>query len=763
MRKKGLSLALTGILLGLLAPVAGFAQCGYSATIGANKDYCMGSTLFVHTAHSMERIVWYANGQPVKSVAASKYLDTNGITVAGGIGWGGLNDQINPSGIAVDSAGNLYVSDPWKERVMKWAPGATNGTVVAGGNGIGMAANQLSDPESIFVDGQGNLYVSDSYAGNERIQKFAPGETNATTVFSFTINDGIDAAYFYVDCSGNIYLIGENYSAILRFAQGADLQSGVVVAGGKAYSGTNLGAGPFCLDGERNVFLLDVWDSLIVEWPADATQDKPVATVPNLWTNNGNRGSLFVDGTDTVYLAYQGQAPGWCGVKKIAPDGSGGTIIGGHGYGDGADEFQTEIGKIVMDTRGNIYVVDRQNYRVQKFICHVGPIDTVYAPTAPGKYWAVVTDLQGFSQSTDTVYIGEPNAGTPSIKIAASATSTPVCEPINFTAQVTNPGAVPYYQWMVSGVPVGGNSTTYSNNLFANGDEVYCILSTPAGCTGGLLADTSNILTLTIDPQGAASVTIAASKTMVCADDPVSFDATVQNGAATPVFSWMVNGVTVPGDDGATYATDSLTSGSVVNCVIASDDACGLAKSNSIPIEVDARPVIAPGQVFYMAFGKGVQLDAQISGNPTSWQWTPGTGLSDNTIADPLADPATNTVYTLEVSTPAGCSDTGKIVVDVYTPLEMPNAFTPNGDGHNDRLYVLGGPGNSVVEQFVIFDRWGREVFRVKDAAPGDVSQGWDGRIGGRDAPAGAYVYMIVMRYAGGSRQIYKGIVELIR
>jgi len=765
MRNKGLLIVLTGMLPVFLAPASGFAQCGYSATIGTNKDYCTGSTLHVHSTHSMERIVWYANGQKVKSVAASKYLDTNGITVAGGVGWGGENDQINPAGIAVDPAGNLYVADPWKERVMKWAPGATNGTLVAGGNGFGTAANQLSDPETIFVDQQGNLYVSDLHNGTLRIQKFTPGETNGTTVFSYTSSDDLDASSFYVDCSGNLYLAGENHSAILRFAPGADLGSGFVVAGGKSSSAANFDVGdsPFWLDGQRNIFFLDAWDTLIAEWPAGAKQGKPLATVSDLWPSNGDRGSLYVDGTDTVYLAYQGQAPGWCGIKKIAPDGSGGTIIGGNGYGDGADQFGSVMGKMVMDNEGSLYVSDPQNFRVQKFVCHMGPIDTVYAPAAPGKYWAVVTDLQGFSQATDTIYIGEPDAGTPSISVTASTTSAPVCEPINFTAQVTNPGATPYYQWMVSGVPAGGDSTTYSYNLFANGDEVYCILSTPAGCTGALLADTSNIVTLKIDPQGAASVTIDASKTMVCAGDPVSFDATVQNGAATPVFSWMVNGVKVSGDDGATYTTDSLWDGSVVNCVITSDDVCGLAKSNSIPIEVDSRPVIAPGQVFYMAFGKGVQLDAQISGNPTSWLWSPGTGLSDPTIADPLANPAANTVYTLEVSTPAGCSDNAKIIVEVYTPLQMPNAFTPNGDGHNDRLYVLGGPGNSVVEQFVLFDRWGQEVYKVKDAAPGDAGQGWDGRIGGRDAPAGAYVYMIVMRYAGGGRQIYKGVVELIR
>ena len=745
----------------------GAAQCGYSAVIGTSKDYCTGSTLQIHASHGLQKIVWYANGKQVASAVASKYVDTNGITVAGGVGFGGRNDQLQPSGIAVDQAGNLYVSDVLNNRVMKWPTGATTGTCVAGmDNGVaGSAANQLSIPGTIFVDASGNLFIDD--AGNRRVVEWAPGATSGTIVLNYGVaSASVTLSNIYLDCSGNLYMVGMGGTAIMRFAPGADYQSGVVVAGGNGRgSAPNQlpGVTWFWLDGQRNIFSMNPASNNLIEWPAGAAQGITLANMAAEVPGGEASGGLFVDGSDTMYLGCLGQAPNWGGVLKVAPDGNIQHFLGTHGSGTGADQFWGGAGPVIMDKRGNIFVADNEGYRVQEFRCSVTLIDTVYAPTAPGAYWAVVTDLQGFSISTDTVHIGEPNAGTPPIQITASTTSAPVCEPITFTAQVTNPGVATNYQWMVSGVPAGGDSTTYSYNLFANGDEVYCILSAPAGCTGGLLADTSNLVTLAIDPQGAASVTIAASKTLVCAGDPVSFQATVQNGAATPAFDWMVNGVTVPGDEGATYASDSLANGSVVTCVIASDDVCGLAKSNSIPIEVDSRPAITPGQVFYMAYGKGVQLDPQISGNPTSWLWSPGMGLSDSTIADPLADPAANTVYTLRVSTPAGCSDTGTIIVDVYTPLELPNAFTPNGDGRNDIFYVLGGPANSVVEQFVIFDRWGQEVFRVKDAAPGAAGQGWDGRIGGKDAPVGAYVYMVVMRYAGGGRQIYKGVVELIR
>jgi CHU_C Type IX secretion signal domain len=70
---------------------------------------------------------------------------------------------------------------------------------------------------------------------------------------------------------------------------------------------------------------------------------------------------------------------------------------------------------------------------------------------------------------------------------------------------------------------------------------------------------------------------------------------------------------------------------------------------------------------------------------------------------------------------------------------------------------------NSVVETFEVFNRWGQAVFQAHDAAPGDASAGWDGRVNGSYVLPGTYVYIVVIRLATGSRQMYKGTVEVIR
>jgi gliding motility-associated-like protein len=216
-------------------------------------------------------------------------------------------------------------------------------------------------------------------------------------------------------------------------------------------------------------------------------------------------------------------------------------------------------------------------------------------------------------------------------------------------------------------------------------------------------------------------------------------------------------------DSNPEYSTDTLTSGDVVYCLITSNSSCGLAKSNSIPVTVNPVPVIAAGQVFNIPYGKSMQLDPAVTGNVVSYNWSPPVGLSDTAIRDPVADPATSTQYILQVVSAGGCKASGGITVYVYTPLSISNAFTPNGDGRNDVFYVLGGPEGSVIKGFNIYDRWGLKVFGVHDVMPGDPAFGWDGRYGGKPAPAGVYVYEVVMSYPGGGMQSYRGTVVLVR
>jgi gliding motility-associated-like protein len=182
------------------------------------------------------------------------------------------------------------------------------------------------------------------------------------------------------------------------------------------------------------------------------------------------------------------------------------------------------------------------------------------------------------------------------------------------------------------------------------------------------------------------------------------------------------------------------------------------------PFTVYAAPVVDSGQVFVLQLGQAQTLTPAVSGDSEAFSWSPATGLSNPSIEDPVADPTMTTVYQLQVTSSNGCKASAAIKVEVATPqVVLPNAFTPNGDGKNDIFYVLGGPAGSIIKRFSIFNRWGQQVFSVKDIQPGDPAYGWNGYYQGTAAPAGTYVYVVDLQDATGKSKPVTGTVILVR
>jgi gliding motility-associated-like protein len=105
------------------------------------------------------------------------------------------------------------------------------------------------------------------------------------------------------------------------------------------------------------------------------------------------------------------------------------------------------------------------------------------------------------------------------------------------------------------------------------------------------------------------------------------------------------------------------------------------------------------------------------------------------------------------------CEDRDTLLIEVVPDgqLFLPNAFTPNGDGHND-AFVIGGEGISSAE-LVIYSRWGRELTR-RQGWP----LAWDGRTdGGESVPAGVYAYRLQATFNDGQQTIRTGTVTLLR
>jgi gliding motility-associated-like protein len=116
--------------------------------------------------------------------------------------------------------------------------------------------------------------------------------------------------------------------------------------------------------------------------------------------------------------------------------------------------------------------------------------------------------------------------------------------------------------------------------------------------------------------------------------------------------------------------------------------------------------------------------------------------------------------YSLTVTSAYDCATTETIEVKKDCYIDIPNAFTPNGDDINDYFFPRQLLSRSVTKfSMQIFNRWGQLIFETKQTN----GRGWDGRFNQASQPQGVYVYLIDVEIDGSHVEQYKGNVTLIR
>lgn len=272
-----------------------------------------------------------------------------------------------PSGITVDAAGNVYVADPAHHRVRKIAPNGSVSTVAGTGeegySGDGKLATEamLDEPRGIAVDEAGNLYVADEM--RDVIRKVDP--EGIITAFAGTGETGfagdggpaIQARFWgpqslALDANGNLYVADAGNRRIRRIDA-----AGIIT--------TVAGTGETSMDGSTGPALKAEF-----RYPSTVAVD--------------NEGSVYV--TESMDMWYD--APNW--IRKI--DSSGvitvvvGTLYSGYG-GDGGpvvDALFDHPSGVAFDSEGNMYVADNLNCRVRK-VDRAGTVTTVAGyPVRPG-------------------------------------------------------------------------------------------------------------------------------------------------------------------------------------------------------------------------------------------------------------------------------------------------------------------------------------------------------------------------------------------
>jgi gliding motility-associated-like protein len=117
-------------------------------------------------------------------------------------------------------------------------------------------------------------------------------------------------------------------------------------------------------------------------------------------------------------------------------------------------------------------------------------------------------------------------------------------------------------------------------------------------------------------------------------------------------------------------------------------------------------------------------------------------------------------LYSLKVTSPYDCSTTEQIEVNKDCYIDIPNSFTPNGDGINDYFFPRQLMGKNIAQfKMQIVNRWGQVLFETTRTD----GRGWDGKFNGKDQPAGVYIYMIDATLANQKIEKYTGNVTLLR
>jgi trimeric autotransporter adhesin len=312
----------------------------------------------------------------------------------------------SPLGVAVDSAGNLYVADRDNHRICKVTPAgiistvAGNGALGYSGDGGPATAARLNEPADVAVDAAGNLYIADT--SNALIRKVTTGGIISTVAGNGTsgysgdgepapaarLNRPIGVA---VDSAGTLYIVDAGNNRIRKVMTGI-----ISTAAGTGASGYGGDGGPaieaplnyvraVAVDSAGNLYIADTGNHRIRKVTPlgiistvagnekyNVGRDPGIATAAWLQTPNG----VAVDSAGNLYIAENSR------IRKVTA----GTIsrVAGQdraaGYGgDGetaSDARFSEPQDVAVDSAGNLYIADTGNHRIRK-VTPAGIISTV--------------------------------------------------------------------------------------------------------------------------------------------------------------------------------------------------------------------------------------------------------------------------------------------------------------------------------------------------------------------------------------------------
>jgi gliding motility-associated-like protein len=369
-------------------------------------------------------------------------------------------------------------------------------------------------------------------------------------------------------------------------------------------------------------------------------------------------------------------------------------------------------------------------------------INPIKSYTRPGTYQVklVVTTINGCTDSVSNSVVVD----TIPVASVASSQGLIICEGSSLVLNATG-GTT--YEWYKDGSIVSGIT---GNSFNANSVGTYTVRAISSlGC----ISPMSNSLTLTLlnkpkpdfdfDSYCINKPVLFTNKSLVSNSGPVNYQWSDTRGnvsiSSNPVFTYPTSGI--------------VTMKLKVTPQVCTSLADSITKT--INIEVPRPGIRMP--LIDGVKGDPIPLQARTFG--TAYQWSPTTGLDNPLKQNPIAVLNAEQQYQIRIGVQSGCETVDTLLVRIFDnfTIFVPNVFTPNGDGQNDKLN-LNMIGVKQLVFFRIFNKAGVKVFETRDG-----SQGWDGTVNGSLQPMDSYMWVVEAIDKYGAPIRLRGLSTLIR
>jgi hypothetical protein len=248
----------------------------------------------------------------------------------------------------------------------------------------------------------------------------------------------------------------------------------------------------------------------------------------------------------------------------------------------------------------------------------------------------------------------------PSVVATSNVSGNTICsgQTVTFTADPTNGGSAPGYQWLINNQIVPNQtSVSFTTNALANGDNVAVRMTSNASCANpSQITSVAQTMVVTPGAPAAVSVSSDAPSNTVCTGQAILFTASPVNGGSAPAYQWTLNNTDIPGANQGTYQTSALSNGDQIRVRMTSNSSCANpSQAVSSPVSVVVNPNVTP-QVSLSHLPVGVSFCAgtsvQITANPTNggtnpvFQWRVNGNLISG-VTGPVYDLVLNQASTV--------------------------------------------------------------------------------------------------------------------